>query len=125
MDGPARAASVAGEPIRSGAPADPPRVVVIGVGNSMRRDDGAGIPADELALIRRKWRTIPEESPRAPHPLESTPLTGDWVESLTAILEHHDGRFELITYKQFTAQFAPAPVVADEADEPLSLPALA
>lgn len=33
--------------------------------------------------------------------------SGDWVESLTAILEHHDGRFELITYKEFSARFAP------------------
>jgi UDP-2,3-diacylglucosamine pyrophosphatase LpxH len=27
--------------------------------------------------------------------------SGDWVESLTAILEHDDGRFEVITYSQF------------------------
>ncbi len=27
--------------------------------------------------------------------------SGDWVESLTAILEHLDGRFEVITYDQF------------------------
>lgn len=27
--------------------------------------------------------------------------SGDWVESLTAILEHDDGRFEVITYGQF------------------------
>lgn len=31
--------------------------------------------------------------------------SGDWVESLTAIVEHHDGRFELVTFKQFVAQF--------------------
>lgn len=31
--------------------------------------------------------------------------SGDWVESLTAIVEHHDGRFELITFKQFAERF--------------------
>lgn len=28
--------------------------------------------------------------------------SGDWVESMTAVVEHFDGRFELITYSQFT-----------------------
>ncbi len=46
--------------------------------------------------------------------------SGDWVESLTAIVEHHDGRFELVTFKEFTAQFpfeaaSPADDAADEA----------
>ncbi|MDB6114276.1 MAG: UDP-2,3-diacylglucosamine hydrolase [Lacunisphaera sp.] len=53
--------------------------------------------------------------------------SGDWVESMTALLEHHDGRFELITYKQFLAQF-PQPQLAtvpDEVDEPLEMPVLA
>jgi UDP-2,3-diacylglucosamine pyrophosphatase LpxH len=27
--------------------------------------------------------------------------SGDWVESMTAILEHHDGHFEVITYDDF------------------------
>ncbi|MGA0854239.1 MAG: glycosyltransferase [Luteolibacter sp.] len=27
--------------------------------------------------------------------------SGDWVESLTAIIEHHDGRMELVRYKEF------------------------
>ncbi|MGC6455867.1 MAG: UDP-2,3-diacylglucosamine diphosphatase [Coraliomargaritaceae bacterium] len=27
--------------------------------------------------------------------------SGDWVESLTALVEHHDGRFEVIQYKEF------------------------
>lgn len=27
--------------------------------------------------------------------------SGDWVESLTAIIEHHDGRMELVTYEGF------------------------
>jgi UDP-2,3-diacylglucosamine pyrophosphatase LpxH len=54
--------------------------------------------------------------------------SGDWVESMTAIIEHHDGRLELITFKQFTAQFpfAHSPAVAEEAEEqPLQLPVLA
>jgi UDP-2,3-diacylglucosamine pyrophosphatase LpxH len=29
--------------------------------------------------------------------------SGDWVESLTAILEHHDGRMELVRYDEFVA----------------------
>lgn len=29
--------------------------------------------------------------------------SGDWVESLTAIIEHHDGRMELVRYKEFIA----------------------
>ena len=32
--------------------------------------------------------------------------SGDWVESLTAILEHHDGRMELVEYKEFMAKLA-------------------
>jgi UDP-2,3-diacylglucosamine pyrophosphatase LpxH len=52
--------------------------------------------------------------------------SGDWVESLTAILEHHDGRFELITFKQFTVQFPFArSAAAEEAEESLPLPVLA
>jgi UDP-2,3-diacylglucosamine pyrophosphatase LpxH len=54
--------------------------------------------------------------------------SGDWVESMTAIIEHHDGRLELITFKQFTAQFpfAHSSAVAEEAEEqPLQLPVLA
>ena len=30
--------------------------------------------------------------------------SGDWVESLTAIVEHHDGRMELINFEEFMAQ---------------------
>jgi UDP-2,3-diacylglucosamine pyrophosphatase LpxH/glycosyltransferase involved in cell wall biosynthesis len=34
--------------------------------------------------------------------------SGDWVESMTGIVEHHDGRFELIRYQDFiTEQKAP------------------
>lgn len=31
--------------------------------------------------------------------------SGDWVESLTAIVEHHDGRFELIDFAEFRREF--------------------
>lgn len=31
--------------------------------------------------------------------------SGDWVESLTAILEHTDGRFELVHFKDFLAKY--------------------
>jgi UDP-2,3-diacylglucosamine pyrophosphatase LpxH len=48
--------------------------------------------------------------------------SGDWVESLTAIVEHHDGRFELVTWKEFAARLAPEPSAADESDEPLPFP---
>lgn len=30
--------------------------------------------------------------------------SGDWVESLTAIIEHHDGRMELVNYQDFIRQ---------------------
>ena len=32
--------------------------------------------------------------------------SGDWVESLTAIVEHHDGRLELVHHEQFMAELA-------------------
>jgi UDP-2,3-diacylglucosamine pyrophosphatase LpxH/glycosyltransferase involved in cell wall biosynthesis len=41
--------------------------------------------------------------------------SGDWVESLTAILEHHDGTMELVEYRDFLARIRPA---AAEAAEP-------
>jgi UDP-2,3-diacylglucosamine pyrophosphatase LpxH len=51
--------------------------------------------------------------------------SGDWVESLTAIVEHLDGRFELIAFRDFVTQF---PMTKDDLpetdlDEPLSFPA--
>ena len=51
--------------------------------------------------------------------------SGDWVESLTAIVEHHDGRFEVVDFKQFCTQFPMAKDgTADEADDlPLPFPA--
>jgi hypothetical protein len=51
--------------------------------------------------------------------------SGDWVESMTAIVEHQDGRFELVTYKAFLAQFPRSEAAvssADELDEALALP---
>lgn len=50
--------------------------------------------------------------------------SGDWVESLTAIVEHFDGRFELIAFKDFVTRF---PMQADDAseaegEEPLAFP---
>jgi UDP-2,3-diacylglucosamine pyrophosphatase LpxH len=44
--------------------------------------------------------------------------SGDWVESLTAIVEHHDGRFELVTFKDFSTRFPPPqPDAADDLEE--------
>ncbi|MFZ5494723.1 MAG: UDP-2,3-diacylglucosamine diphosphatase [Verrucomicrobiota bacterium] len=50
--------------------------------------------------------------------------SGDWVESLTAIVEHHDGRFELVTFRQFVAQFPMEKGLSadDTADGPLPFP---
>jgi UDP-2,3-diacylglucosamine pyrophosphatase LpxH len=42
--------------------------------------------------------------------------SGDWVESLSAIVEHLDGRFEVIHFKDFIARFPMAPATA--ADDP-------
>jgi len=46
--------------------------------------------------------------------------SGDWVESLTAIVEHHDGRMELIEFDKFMAgcdQVDPDPVESTEVNE--------
>ncbi len=44
--------------------------------------------------------------------------SGDWVESLTAIIEHHDGRFELVQYEEFMRSlYGPTKVL--EADDSL------
>ncbi len=39
--------------------------------------------------------------------------SGDWVESLTAIVEHHDGRFEIIEYEDFVRQLFEAEATLD------------
>ena len=46
--------------------------------------------------------------------------SGDWVESLTAIVEHHDGRFELIHYNDFLRAF---PIPSGETPESELIPA--
>ncbi len=44
--------------------------------------------------------------------------SGDWVESLSAIVEHLDGRFELVAFEEFARRYPMRrdPVDADEAD---------
>jgi UDP-2,3-diacylglucosamine pyrophosphatase LpxH len=43
--------------------------------------------------------------------------SGDWVESLTAIVEHYDGRFELLSYVDFLRTF-PLPAEDPTNEEP-------
>ena len=43
--------------------------------------------------------------------------SGDWVESLSAIVEHHDGRFELIFFSTFVADFPMKPMDDEEDHE--------
>jgi UDP-2,3-diacylglucosamine pyrophosphatase LpxH/glycosyltransferase involved in cell wall biosynthesis len=40
--------------------------------------------------------------------------SGDWVESLTAIIEHHDGRMELVRHAEFIASLQPPQQVSPE-----------
>jgi UDP-2,3-diacylglucosamine pyrophosphatase LpxH len=40
---------------------------------------------------------------------------GDWVESCTAIVEHLDGRFEIITWTELLGAQVPVPVAAARA----------
>ncbi len=40
---------------------------------------------------------------------------GDWVESCTALVEHHDGRFEILTWTVPLRQAAPSPTIAAQA----------
>jgi len=40
---------------------------------------------------------------------------GDWVESCTALVEHEDGRFEIITWSDLAPRVAPVPQVAARA----------
>jgi hypothetical protein len=51
--------------------------------------------------------------------------SGDWIESLTAVVEHWDGSYQLIEYSDFLKEF-PVEVEAASAEEselPVSLPA--
>ncbi len=45
--------------------------------------------------------------------------SGDWVESLTAIVEHHDGRFELIKFDEFVQRFPRQQEAVEDTDVPL------
>lgn len=47
--------------------------------------------------------------------------SGDWVESLTAVIEHVDGRFEIIDFPTFAAQF-PVPPEEPPSDEAPVMP---
>lgn len=48
--------------------------------------------------------------------------SGDWVESLTAIVEHHDGRYELINFAEFVKEHPmPAPSKAAPVTELVEL----
>lgn len=51
--------------------------------------------------------------------------SGDWVESLTAIVEHYDGRFELIEFAKFREEFPLEDEPADTAEalDPSDVPA--
>lgn len=41
--------------------------------------------------------------------------SGDWVESLTAVVEHLDGDYQLLSFSEFLAAFPfPSNVVADD-----------
>ena len=44
--------------------------------------------------------------------------SGDWVESLTAIIEHHDGRFELVDFNEFRKAFPLDDDSVDSSDSP-------
>jgi UDP-2,3-diacylglucosamine pyrophosphatase LpxH len=49
--------------------------------------------------------------------------SGDWVESLTAIVEHHDGRFELVHYAQFVLDYPVKPIAVPVSTAQLAAPA--
>jgi UDP-2,3-diacylglucosamine pyrophosphatase LpxH len=49
--------------------------------------------------------------------------SGDWVETMSAIVEHHDGTFELIHYADFVRKFALPPANPD--DDPADTGAVA
>lgn len=49
--------------------------------------------------------------------------SGDWVESLTAIVEHHDGRFELIDFGTFRQTYPlPSETTEESPEEPVETP---
>lgn len=48
--------------------------------------------------------------------------SGDWVETLTALVEHFDGRFELINFVDFVREYPMKPTFAAEAEAPAAPP---
>lgn len=44
--------------------------------------------------------------------------SGDWVESLTAVVEHFDGRFEVLEFSEFIKTFPLEPETADTDESP-------
>ena len=93
MDGPAGAAPVAREAGRGTAtpvaapgeaptaPGDPRRVVVVGVGNSLRRDDGAGI-----AVVERARPLLPPRVEVRTLSGEATTLLDAWAGADLAVV---------------------------------------
>ena len=88
MDGPADTAPLqagTGAPAEreqaGGTPAAPPRVVVIGVGNSMRRDDGAGI-----AVVERARPLLPDAVEVLTLGGETTSLLDAWEGAELAVV---------------------------------------
>jgi UDP-2,3-diacylglucosamine pyrophosphatase LpxH len=50
--------------------------------------------------------------------------SGDWVESLTAVVEHFDGRFEILEFSDFLKQFPMPAESVDSDDAPAATPPL-
>ncbi|MGD0833476.1 MAG: hydrogenase maturation protease [Candidatus Dormibacteria bacterium] len=75
MDGAAGAPPVrsAASPVRCGARDGQPRIVVVGVGNPMRGDDGAGI-----AVVARAWPLLPPSVEVHIQSGEATALLDAW-----------------------------------------------
>ena len=49
---------------------------------------------------------------------------GDWVESCTALVEHEDGRFEIITWTQVSATDAVEAELEDDLEEQRDIAAI-
>lgn len=81
---------------------------------ALARDRGCG------GVICGHIHTPADKSIDGVHYLNS----GDWVETMSAIVEHEDGRFELIYFKDFVAQFPmpQADAASDDTDAVADLP---
>lgn len=80
-----------------------------------RRQDCVGIICGHI-------HTPADKDVRGVHYLNS----GDWVESLTGIVEHHDGRFEILQFADFVKVYPMEDALTAESDEvaqPDALPA--